>query len=126
MRKTFDGLRCKRSNFEQSIGVSVRAATVETTMMTHIIQPNCLKSTPVIPVTIVRGKNTAIIVSVEATTEMATSFVPCIAACDGAEPRSMCVVTFSKTTMASSTTIPMAIESDESEMMLIVLPVMAK
>ena len=95
-------------------------------MMTHIIQPNCLKSTPVIPVTIVRGKNTAIIVSVEATTEMATSFVPCIAACDGAEPRSMCVVTFSKTTMASSTTIPMAIESDESETMLIVLPVMAK
>ena len=40
----------------------------------HIIQPNCLNSTPDIPVTMVSGKNTAIIVSVEATTEIATSF----------------------------------------------------
>ena len=28
-------------------------------MMAHIIQPNCLKSTPDIPLTIVNGKNTA-------------------------------------------------------------------
>ena len=56
--------------------MSVNAATVDTTMIVHIIQPNCLNNTPVIPVIIVNGKNTAIIVSVEATTEMATSFVP--------------------------------------------------
>lgn len=71
-----DCLRCKRSSCEQSIGVSVKAETVDTNIMAHIIQPNCLNSTPDIPVTIVSGKNTAIIVSVEATTEIATSFVP--------------------------------------------------
>ena len=38
----------------------------------------------------------------------------------------MCVVTFSNTTMASSTTIPMAMESDESEMILIVFPDIAR
>ena len=31
-------------------------------MMAHIIQPSCLKSTPDIPLTIVNGKNTAIMV----------------------------------------------------------------
>ncbi len=46
-----------------------------------------------------------------------------MAASFGFEPRSMCEVMFSSTTMASSTTIPMAIESDESEMMLSVDPV---
>ena len=46
-----------------------------------------------------------------------------MAASLGFEPRSMCVVMFSSTTMASSTTIPMAIESDESEMILSVEPV---
>ena len=60
---------------EQSIGVKVRAEIVEMVMMIHIIQPSCLKSTPAIPVTIVNGKNTAIMVNVEATTEIATSCV---------------------------------------------------
>ena len=65
-------------------------------------------------------------VSVEAITEIATSFVPCTAACFGSEPRSICVVTFSSTTIASSTTIPMAIDRDESEIILIVFPVIAR
>ena len=95
-------------------------------MMAHIIQPNCLNITPDIPLTIVSGKNTAIMVSVEAITEIATSFVPCTAACFGSEPRSIWVVTFSSTTIASSTTIPMAIERDESEIILIVFPVTAR
>ena len=43
-----------------------------------------------------------IIVNVDAITEIATSFVPWIAACFGSEPRSIWVVTFSKTTIASS------------------------
>ena len=71
------------------MGVSERAHTMEMTMMIVTIQPNCLKSTPVIPVTSVRGKNTAISVSVEATTERPTSLVPCTAACMGSLPRSM-------------------------------------
>ena len=46
-----------------------------------------------------------------------------MAASLGFEPRSICVVMFSRTTMASSTTIPMAMDSDESEMMFSVEPV---
>ena len=38
-------------------------------------------------------------VNVDAITEIATSFVPWIAACFGSEPRSIWVVTFSKTTI---------------------------
>ena len=72
------------------------------------------------------GKNTAIMVSVEATTEMATSLVAWIAACLGSAPRSMWVVTFSSTTMASSTTIPMAIERHANEIMLIEASVIAR
>ena len=37
--------------------------------------------------------------NVDAITEIATSFVPWIAACFGSEPRSIWVVTFSKTTI---------------------------
>ena len=92
-------------------------------MMIHIIQPSCLNSTPVIPVTIVKGKNTAIMVSVDAITEIATSCVPCLAACLLSAPRSICVVIFSNTTMASSTTLPIAIERHDSDIMLSEPPV---
>ena len=99
---------------------------VDTVIITHIIQPNCSKSTPAIPVTIVKGKNTAIMVNVEAITEIATSLVPWIAACLGSDPRSMWVVTFSNTTMASSTTLPIAIERHDMEMMFNEPPVIAR
>ncbi len=46
-----------------------------------------------------------------------------MAASFGLEPRSMWVVMFSKTTMASSTTMPIAMESDDNDMILIVDPV---
>ena len=46
-----------------------------------------------------------------------------MAASLGFEPRSIWVVMFSSTTMASSTTIPMAMDRDESEMMFSVEPV---
>ena len=78
------------------------------------------------PDTMVNGKNTPIMVKVEAITEMATSFVPWMAACLGSEPRSMWLVTFSSTTMASSTTLPMAIERHDSEIMLIDEPTTAR
>ncbi len=58
------------------MGVSDNAATVEMNIMAHIIHPNCLNITPDIPLTIVSGKNTAIMVRVEAITEIATSLVP--------------------------------------------------
>ena len=74
---------------EQSIGVSDRAQTVEMIIMMVTIHPSWRKSTPVMPVTRVSGKNTAISVRVEAITDTATSLVPCTAACFGSEPRSM-------------------------------------
>ena len=76
--------------------------------------------------TIVNGKNTANIVRVEAITEIATSFVACTAACFGWLPRSIWVVTFSNTTIASSTTMPIAIESELNEIMFNVLPEASK
>ncbi len=106
--------------------MSERAQIVEITIIMVTIHPNWRKSTPLMPVTKVNGKNTAISVSVDATTDMATSLVPWTAACFGAEPRSMCVVTFSSTTMASSTTMPIEIDRAESETMLSELPVMAR
>ncbi|OQC04399.1 MAG: hypothetical protein BWX77_00132 [Bacteroidetes bacterium ADurb.Bin090] len=46
-----------------------------------------------------------------------------MAASRGLLPRRICLVIFSSTTMASSTTIPMAIESEDIDMMLSELPV---
>ena len=72
---------------------------------------------PARPVSIVRGMNTAAMTSVVAMTEVQTSFVAYIEASCGEEPRSMCLVIFSSTTIASSTTIPMATVSADSDMM---------
>ena len=105
------------------MGVSDSALVVDIIIMMVTIQPSCRKSTPVMPVTRVSGKNTAIRVSVEAITDTATSLVPWMAACLGSAPRSMWVVTFSSTTMASSTTMPIEIDNADSDTMLSVLPV---
>ena len=78
---------------------------------------------PDIPETRVRGRNTASIVNVEATMEIPTSSVPWIAACLGFSPLSKCVVMFSNATMASSTTIPIAMERADIDMIFNVLPV---
>ena len=102
------------------------APMVDTDRMIVTIHPNCLNMIPAIPLIMVNGRNTAIVVSVEAITEIATSLVANIAAWRGRLPRSMWVVMFSSTTMALSTTIPMAIESALIEMMFIVLPVASR
>ncbi|MPN23422.1 hypothetical protein SDC9_170810 [bioreactor metagenome] len=77
---------------------------------------------PAKPVTMVNGKNTAMMVRVDAMIATATSFVAYMAASLGLLPLSMCVVIFSSTTMASSTTIPMAIESELREIIFNVFP----
>ena len=90
------------------------------------IQPNWRNNTPAIPLIMVKGKNTANIVRVDAITEIATSLVANTAALLGRLPFSICVVTFSNTTIASSTTIPIAMESDDNEMVLSEFPVANK
>ena len=74
------------------------------------------------PLIIVSGRNTQSMVSVDAMTEMPTSDVPCTAASLGRSPRARCVETFSSTTMASSTTMPMAMARADIDMMFSVLP----
>ena len=96
---------------------------VEVQIVMQTIHPSCLKMMPVMPVTKVKGKNTATVTNVVTMTESHTSLVPYLAASRGRLPRSMCLVTFSRTTMASSTTIPIAMERDESEIMLSDSPV---
>ena len=77
------------SILEQSIGVREIATTVDvhTTMVT--IQPNSLNIIPAIPVSIVRGTNTATITKVVAITDVQTSLVAYIEASRGEAPRSM-------------------------------------
>ncbi len=124
--------RSKRDNFLSLfpliifaliIGVNVSAMISESEMMMDTIHPSCLNITPAKPPTMVIGRNTAMMVSVEAITERDTSSVPYTAACFGRLPRCIWVVIFSSTTMASSTTMPMVMESAEREMMLMELPV---
>ena len=105
------------------LGISVSAPIVDTIMMILVIHPSCLNMRPAIPLIIVRGRNTASIVKVEAITEIPTSCVACTAASFGLAPLSRCVEMFSNTTMASSTTIPMAMESEDMDTMFNVLPV---
>ena len=111
------------SHLEQSIGTKVSAAVVDTIIMMLTIHPSWLNMIPAIPWTIVRGRNTQSIVRVEAMTEIPTSEVPCTAASIGFSPFWMWVVTFSSTTMASSTTMPIAIARADIDMIFSVLPV---
>ena len=105
------------------MGTRVRAAVVETIMMMDTIQPSWRNMMPDMPEIMVRGRNTHSMVSVEAITEIPTSAVPCTAASLGFSPRSRCEVTFSRTTMASSTTMPIAMDRALIDMILSELPV---
>jgi hypothetical protein len=103
---------------EQSTGVKVSAAAIETVRVIVTIQPIGVNITPAIPSIIVSGKNTARVVNVEAMIDRPTSLVAKIAACFTREPLSTWLVIFSNTTIALSTTIPIEIEIEDIEIML--------
>ena len=105
------------SSCEHSMGVREMATTVEVHTMMVTSHPSSLNIMPAIPVSIVRGTNTTTITRVVAMTDTQTSLVAYIAASLGLEPLSICFVMFSSTTIASSTTIPMATVKELSEMM---------
>ena len=102
----------------ESIGMRVMAAVVDTHTTMVTIQPSSFMNIPIMPGNMVRGTNTATRTRVVAMTEVQTSLVAQMAASRGDSPRSICLVMFSNTTMASSTTIPMATVSEASDMML--------
>ena len=72
----------------------------------------------------ITGKNTMMVVSVEASTGSATSSAPSCAACVGLLPASRCRLMFSSTTTESSTSRPMASAKPPSVITLIVDPFM--
>ena len=98
------------------------AARRDTIRVTAVSAASCLKKIPTRPPTKIRGINTTSTVVVEAITARPISLVAKIAASRGLAPLAMCWVMFSITTMASSTTRPIAMISDIIEKILSVHP----
>ena len=91
------------------MGLRVRATTPDTSTAPARVRANSLNRAPVSPPIKAMGAYTAARVRVMAMTGRATSRAPSSAACIGEAPSSICRCTFSTTTIASSTTSPMAI-----------------
>ena len=107
------------------MGVSVRAAMVETELMMATIHPNCLK---ISGHSAHHGKGDENGQQGKCGSYDGNGDLVGRINCRrfGLCSPSICVVMFSNATMASSTTIPMAMLRDDSEMMLSVLPDMSR
>src|SRR6476660_7154765 len=93
----------------ESAGVNVSALNAEIETENAIVSANCRNKMPVVPGNSATGTNTATSTNDVAITAPATSFIATDAAlCDSVIPSTMCRSTFSITTMASSTTRPVA------------------
>ena len=74
-----------------------------------MVSENCLYRMPVVPGKKLTGTNTEISTSEVAITALVTSdMAMLVASCESATPSSRCLCTFSITTIASSTTSPVA------------------
>src|SRR5260221_405456 len=92
-----------------SAGVSVSALNAEIATENAIVSANWRNKIPVVPGNNATGTNTATSTNDVATTAPATSFIATDAAlCGSVMPSAMCRSTFSITTIASSTTSPVA------------------
>src|SRR6516165_8239979 len=106
-----------------SAGVSVKALNAEIDTENAIVRANCRKRIPVVPGKSATGTNTETSTSDVATTAPATSFIATLAAlCGSVIPSTMCRSTFSITTIASSTTRPVASVMPNSVSVLIEKP----
>ena len=101
------------------IGVIVSATMPEMMTAPASVTANSRNSAPVRPPVKPSGASTAASVSVMATTGPVISRMPTIAACIGDRPSSMWRWMFSTTTMASSTTRPIASTMASSDRRLI-------
>ena len=97
----------------------------ENTVDAAMVTANWRKNRPVIPPINAQGTNTAHSTSATAITGPVTSSIALYVASRGASPRSIQRSTFSTTTMASSTTMPIANTSPNSEMLLRLKPTAA-
>ena len=100
------------------IGVVVSDTRSEIRIATESTTANSRNSRPTIPPISKMGMNTAIRDRLIESTVNPTSREPCSAACSGDSPSSMRRVTFSSTTIVSSTTNPVAMVSAMSERLL--------
>ena len=96
------------SNLLVIIGESVNATIPEINTAPARVKANSLNNVPVIPPINAIGEYTAIKAMVMEITGTAISRVPIIAARNGVSPNLMWRSTFSNTTIASSTTKPIA------------------
>ncbi len=121
-----NGSRCLSFGFKsnaESAGLSVSELTAEKKVETAIVRANCLKNWPVIPVMNAHGMNTHIKTSEIAMIGPDTSFIAFIAASFGDKPCSKWCSTASTTTIASSTTMPIASTSPNNERLLRLNPI---
>ena len=99
---------CLRSNMAHSIGVVVSEMTSEIITAADSVTANSRNSRPACPPMNKSGMNTATSDTLMVSTVKPTSRAPCSAACLRERPISRCREMFSSTTMASSTTKPVA------------------
>ena len=99
-------------------GERVRALKAEMSIDTAMVMANCLNRVPVIPSSRSEGRNTAASTRAMAITGPLTSCMAAKEAMRGLSPLSIWCCTASTTTMASSTTRPMASTMPSSEMVL--------
>ena len=108
--------------FELIIGTSVSDTSAEKPIAAAIVMPNSPNSRPMLPGMNEIGRNTAISTSVVATTAKPISRLPSTAASSGGSPSSIRRTMFSSTTIASSTTRPIASTAPSSVSTLIEKP----
>ena len=101
---------CGRRKRTQSAGERVSALMAEITIAAEIVTANCRNSTPDRPGMKATGTKTESSTSVMAMIGAVISAIACLTACAGVQSGCSSITrsTFSTTTMASSTTMPMA------------------
>src|SRR5262249_2368661 len=108
-KKPLERSRCFRRKIAEREGVNVSALKAEIETENAMVRANCRNKIPVVPGKSATGTNTDTSTSEVATTAPATSFMATKAAlCGSVMPSVMWRSTFSITTMASSTTRPVA------------------
>ena len=100
-----------RSSQAHIIGVVASDTTIDTPIATESVTANSRNNRPTSPPIARIGMNTATSDTLIETTVNAISRAPRSAAVIGLMPASRCRATFSRTTIASSTTNPVAIDS---------------
>ena len=114
-----------RKETAESAGLSVSELKAEMIVEAAMVKANWRKNCPVMPVMNAQGTNTALSTSPTAITGPETWLMALIVASRGARPCSMWCSTASTTTIASSTTMPMASTRPNSVRLLRLKPIAA-